>query len=76
MGRSFVGAVDPAEEMSEDRYFLMRESGQRRSVYFFGCGEQLLHHSPAFRLEPTENLAPIDIVPNPPNQPVSLQSVD
>jgi len=76
MGPSFVGAVDPAEEMGEDRYFMMRESGERRSVYFFGCGEQLIHHSPAFRFEPTEYLAPINVVSYPPNQPISLQSVD
>ena len=55
---------------------MMRESGEGRSVHFFGCGEQRFRDPSALGLELTQDLAPVGVIPRPPNQPVPYQSVD
>lgn len=65
-----------AEQVGQDPYVMMRERGEGRSVHLFGCGEQLLHYSPALGLESAQDLAPVSFVSDPPNQPVPHQSVD
>lgn len=67
---------DPGQQVTQHSEIVVREPFQYVTIHRFRRRDQPGRHPATLRLELAENLPPVRAVPDPPHQPIPLQTVD